>query len=405
MALSRWRSPAFIIFCGCMISLITFGVRGTFGLFTAPMTEAMGWSRETYSMAMAIQNLTWGAAMPLAGMIADKYGNVRVLFTGGLVYAAGMVAMAYADTIAVLHLTGGLLVGLGVAGASFSIVMSAFTRFVPRERQSWAFGMATAAGSLGQFLFAPLGQAFISAYGWQNAMVILGLCVLSVLLLALPLYGKSSDTPKEAGDLELGETLRTAFAHNSYILLVTGFFVCGFHVAFIATHLPPYITDQGLSASLAAWSIALIGLANVVGSYVSGVLGGIYSKRMLLSALYFMRAIVLAIFVLSPASAETVIAFAVAMGLLWLSTVPLTNGLVVVMFGARYMATLFGIVLFSHQIGAFLGVWLGGLLYDRTGSYDIVWWISVALGVAAAAIHWPIREVRAGARENAAANS
>ena len=397
MALSSLRNPAFIIFCGCMISLITFGVRGTFGLFTAPMTEVLSWSRETYSLAMAIQNLVWGAAMPVTGAIADKYGNARVLVIGALIYTAGMAMMAFADTPLVLHATGGLLVGLGVAGASFSIVMSAFTRVVPHERQSWAFGMATAAGSLGQFLFAPLGQAFISAYGWQNAMVLLALCVLSVVLLAVPLYGKSTDKPMMAHELELGATLKHALAHKSYILLVTGFFVCGFHVAFIATHLPPYLTDQGLSASLAAWSIAIIGLANVVGSYVSGVLGGQFPKRILLSSLYFSRAIVLAIFVLSPATPATVFLFAVAMGLLWLSTVPLTNGLVGVMFGTRYMATLFGIVLFSHQVGAFLGVWLGGLLFDRTGSYDIVWWISVALGVMAALIHLPINESRADA--------
>jgi len=399
MAHSSLRNPAFIIFCGCMISLITFGVRGTFGLFTAPMTEALNWNRETYSLAMAIQNLAWGAAMPFTGAIADKYGNARVLAIGALIYTAGMVMMAFADTPLVLHLTGGLLVGLGVAGASFSIVMSAFTRVVPAERQSWAFGMATAAGSLGQFLFAPLGQAFISAYGWHEAMVILGLCVLVVVLLALPLYGKSGDRPMAAGELELGATLKQAFSHGSYMLLVSGFFVCGFHVAFIATHLPPYLTDQGLPASMAAWSIAIIGLANVAGSYISGVLGGRFPKRYLLSALYFSRAVVLAIFVLSPARPEIVFAFAFAMGLLWLSTVPLTNGLVVVMFGARYMATLFGIVLFSHQVGAFLGVWLGGLLYDRTGSYDVVWWISVALGLMAAAIHWPIREDRAALAE------
>lgn len=395
MARSSLRSPAFIIFCGCMISLITFGVRGTFGLFTAPMTEALGWSRETYSMAMAVQNLAWGAAMPIAGAIADKYGNAKVMALGAVIYTAGMVMMAYADTPLLLNLTGGLLVGLGVAGASFSIVMSAFTRVVPAERQSWAFGMATAAGSMGQFLFAPLGQAFISAYGWQSAMVVLALCVLSVILLAVPLYGKSGDRPMTDDELDFGGTLKLAFAHRSYLLLVTGFFVCGFHVAFIATHLPPYLTDQGLSASLAAWSIAIIGLANVAGSYISGVLGGRFPKRTLLSGLYLSRAMILAIFVLSPATPLVVFAFAIAMGLLWLSTVPLTNGLVVVMFGTRYMATLFGFVLFSHQIGAFFGVWLGGLIYDRTGSYDIVWWISVVLGLMAAVIHWPIREGRA----------
>lgn len=391
----RWSSlknPAFIIFCGCAISLITFGVRGTFGLFTSPLSDTLGWSRGVYSFAMALQNLVWGIAMPVAGAIADKYGNARVLVIGAVFMAVGTAVMAYAQTPMMMYLTGGLLVGLGVAGASFAIVMSAFVRVVPEEKRSWAFGLSTAAGSLGQFLFAPLGQAFITAYGWQNALVLLGVFVLLVVVLALPLYGKSKHPSGEDSELNLSQTLKQAFSHQSYRLLVAGFFVCGFHVAFIATHLPPYLTDQGLSASIAAWSIAIIGLANVVGSYISGVLGGHYPKRILLSLLYFSRAIILALFVLLPATPTVVFLFAIGMGLLWLSTVPLTNGLVVVMFGTRYMATLFGFVLLSHQIGAFLGVWLGGVLYDRTGSYEVVWWISVALGLMAAIIHLPIKE-------------
>jgi predicted MFS family arabinose efflux permease len=389
---SIFTSPMFIIVCGCLISAITFGVRGTFGLFTAPLSDAHGWSREVYSFAMALQNLVWGAAMPFAGAIADKYGNARVLIAGAVLFSLGTSAMAYADSPLIMHLTGGVLVGLGVAGASFAIVMSAFVRVVPEEKRSWAFGISTAAGSLGQFLFAPLGQAFITAYGWQNALVLLGLCVLLVIVLAFPLYGKSEHKTALPTDLDLGQTLKQAFSHKSYLLLSGGFFVCGFHVAFIATHLPPYLTDAGLDASYAAWAIAIIGLANVVGSYLSGVLGGVYSKRLLLSGLYFSRAIVLMLFVLMPPTPVVVFAFAIAMGFLWLSTVPLTNGLVLVMFGTRYMTTLFGFVLFSHQIGAFLGVWLGGVIYERTGSYEIVWWIAVALGLMAALLHWPIEE-------------
>ena len=392
MRRSIFTSPMFIIVCGCLISAITFGVRGTFGLFTAPLSDAHGWSREVYSFAMALQNLVWGAAMPLAGAIADKYGNARVLIAGATLFSLGTSAMAYADSPLIMHLAGGVLVGLGVAGASFAIVMSAFVRVVPEEKRSWAFGISTAAGSLGQFLFAPLGQAFITAYGWQNALVLLGLCVLFVIVLALPLHGKSEHKTPLATDLDLGQTLKQAFFHKSYLLLSGGFFVCGFHVAFIATHLPPYLTDEGLDASYAAWAIAIIGLANVVGSYLSGVLGGIYSKRLLLSGLYFSRAIVLMIFVLLPPTPVVAFVFAIAMGFLWLSTVPLTNGLVLIMFGTRYMTTLFGFVLFSHQVGAFLGVWLGGVLYERTGSYEIVWWIAVALGLMAALIHWPIEE-------------
>lgn len=389
---SIFKNPMLIIVCGCLISALTFGVRGTFGLFTAPLSDAHGWSREVYSFAMALQNLVWGAAMPFAGAIADKYGNARVLIVGAILFSLGTCAMAYADSPLIMHLAGGVLVGLGVAGASFAIVMSAFVRVVPEEKRSWAFGISTAAGSLGQFLFAPLGQAFITAYGWQDALVLLGLCVLFVIVLAFPLYGKSEHKEALPTDLDLGQTLKQAFSHKSYLLLSGGFFVCGFHVAFIATHLPPYLTDAGLDASYAAWVIAIIGLANVVGSYLSGVLGGVYSKRLLLSGLYFSRAIVLMLFVLMPPTPVVVFTFAIAMGFLWLSTVPLTNGLVLVMFGTRYMTTLFGFVLFSHQVGAFLGVWLGGVLYERTGSYEIVWWIAVALGLMAALINWPIKE-------------
>jgi predicted MFS family arabinose efflux permease len=286
-----------------------------------------------------------------------------------------------------------VLVGLGLAGASFAVVLAAASRMVPEERRSWALGVITAAGSLGQFLFAPLGQAFIGAYGWSTALVLLSLFALAVV----PLAGALSGRPASTGvgrEQTIREALAEAGRHRGYLFLTAGFFVCGFHVAFITVHLPPYLVDLGLSAGLGAWAIALVGLFNIVGSYTAGVLGGKHSKKYLLSSLYFARAVVIAAFVMLPPSAVTVLVFAAAMGLLWLSTVPLTSGLVAQIFGPRYMATLFGIVFFSHQVGAFIGVWLGGYLFDATGSYDVVWWLGVALGLAAALLHFPIDERR-----------
>jgi predicted MFS family arabinose efflux permease len=388
-----WRTPAVVVGCGCVIAVLTFGVRSSFGLFTAPISEAHGWGREVFALAIAVQNLIWGVGQPFAGALADRFGSARVLAVGGLLYALGVALMAVADTPLGMNLTAGVLIGLGLAGGSFTIVMAALVRRVPPERRSWAMGIATSAGSLGQFLLAPLGQAFILAYGWQNALLLLALGAAAVPVLAVAMKS-SPGAVSSAGEVDLGltRTLARAFGHRSYLLLIAGFFVCGFHVAFITVHLPPYLTDLGVDPRLAAWSIAIIGLGNIVGSYVSGILGGRHSKRWLLAAIYLLRAAVIALFVLLPVSAVGVVLFAAAMGLLWLSTVPPTSGLVAVMFGTRYMATLFGFVFFSHQVGAFLGVWLGGLAYGLHGSYDVVWWIAVALGLFAALVHLPIVE-------------
>jgi MFS family permease len=388
-----WRTPAVIVVCGCLIAVLTFGVRASFGLFTAPISATQGWGREVFALAIALQNLLWGAGQPFAGALADRYGSARVLAAGGLLYALGVALMAVASTPLQMTLTAGVLVGLGLAGGSFTIVMAALARRVPPERRSWAMGMATAAGSMGQFLLAPLGQAFILAYGWQTALLLLAGIVGVVPLLATAM----ASTPGGAAavpeiDLGLKRTLALAFGHRSYRLLTAGFFVCGFHVAFITVHLPAYLTDHGVAPQLAAWSIAIIGLGNIVGSYAAGVIGGRYSKRWLLAMIYALRSVVIALFVLLPISPLTVVVFAVTIGLLWLSTVPPTSGLVAVMFGTRYMATLFGIVFFSHQVGSFLGIWLGGLFYEAYGSYDAVWWMAVALGLFAALIHLPIVE-------------
>jgi MFS family permease len=386
-----WRTRNVVIAAGCLIALITFGARTSFGLFTEPLSALRGWDRETFALAIAIQNLMWGVGQPFAGAIADRFGAGRVLAAGGAVYALGVTLMAASTSGTTLALTGGVLVGLGLSGGSFTIVIAAFARLVPEDRRSWAMGLATAMGSLGQFVFAPLGQGFIGAYGPATALVLIGGCVALVPVLAAALSG-GDDTP-EAGPLGSSSVaVREALTHPSYLLLTSGFFVCGFHIAFVSTHLPPYLTELGLGTALAAWALALIGLFNVVGAYTAGVLGGVRSRRLLLSAIYASRAAAFALFVVLPATPATVLLFAAAIGLLWLSTVPLTSGLIAVMFGTRHLGLLFGVVFLSHQVGAFVGVWLGGAVYDATGAYDLMWWLSIALGFAAALVHLPISE-------------
>lgn len=386
------RALPLIIVAGCLISLLSFGPRSIMGLFLAPMTEAHGWSRELFALAIAIQNIMWGIGQPFAGALADRYGPARVLAGGGLLYAAGLALMSWAPTAAWLHVSAGLMIGLGMAAASFSIVLAAFGKRVPAEKRSVVFGIGTAAGSMGQFLFAPLGQTLIQTVGWSQALLVLAAMTLSIPLLAMVFAGPSPDAEAAVREQSFGQAMAEAFAHKSYLLLTAGFFVCGFHVAFVTTHLPPYIVDKGLDPRIGAWSLALIGLFNVIGSLAAGFIGQSYSKPIFLSLIYLARAILIAAFVLLPTTPATVLIFAAVIGLLWLSTVPPTSGLVAIMFGPKYMATFMGIVFFSHQVGAFLGVWLGGRLYDQTGSYDVVWWLGVALGIFAAVVHWPIQE-------------
>jgi predicted MFS family arabinose efflux permease len=398
--------PAVVIVAGCLIALIAFGVRSTAGLFTSPISEAHGWGRETFGLAMALQNLIWGAAQPFVGMLADRLGVMRVIMAGSLVYGAGVVIMAYAETPGALYLGGGLLMGIGIASTSFTLVMAAFGRVVPPQRRSWSFGLATAASSLGQFVFAPLGQGFIAAWGWQTALLVLAGITLMLIVLAVPLGSSRGGVAVGESEREMSliEALRKAFRHSSYVLLVFGFFVCGFQVAFMTVHLPPYLVDRGASPTVAAWAIGVIGLFNIIGSYGAGVFGTHGSRRVGLAFIYAARSIIVTAFLLIPISTLSALVFTALIGLLWLSTVPLTMGLVTVMFGTRYMATLTGFVFLSHQVGSFLGVWLGGHVYDRYGSYDIVWWASVALGIFAAAVHWPIREERARSFAVAAAS-
>ncbi|MBP6819148.1 MAG: MFS transporter [Ferrovibrio sp.] len=385
-----WRTPLVVIVAGCTIALLNFGVRSGFGLFMEPISVANGWGREVFAFAIGVQTVLWGFGQPFAGAFADRYGSGRVLAVGAVFYAVGVALTAISSDPVTLTLTTGVLVGVGLAGTSFTVALAAIARMVSPERRSWALGLGTAAGSLGQFLMVPLGQAFIAAHGWAFALVLLSLFALAIVPLSTALAGK---TPETAGPKQsMGEALKEAGGERSYWLLIAGFFVCGFHVSFIQTHLPAYVVDRGLDPRTGAWALALVGLANVIGSYTAGVLGGKHSKKYMLSFIYFARAIVITVFVLMPMTQTSVLIFAFFMGLLWLSTVPLTSGLVAQIFGPRYMATLFGIVFFSHQVGGFLGVWLGGRLFDLTGSYDIVWWISAALGIFSAIVHYPIDE-------------
>jgi MFS family permease len=384
------RTALLAIACGSFIVLLSFGIRQGFGLFLQPMSLDLGWGREVFALAMAIQNIVLGAAAPFVGALADKYGTGRTIVGGGLLYALGMYLMAGSGTAAELYLSAGVLIGLGLSGTGFGVVLAAVARSVGTERRSAALGITTALGSLGQFLMPPIGQALLSAYGWSTALLFLGLLVLATVLAAAGVQGRPDGGHGPAQSLK--EAIAEAGGHRGYLLLTAGFFVCGWHVAFIAVHLPAYLTDGGLPTGVAAWALALVGLFNVIGSYVSGLLGGRLSKKNLLSFLYLARAVLILGFISVPLTVTSALIFSAIMGLLWLSTVPLTSGLVAQIFGPRHMATLFGVVFFSHQVGSFLGVWLGGWLYDAYGSYDVIWWLSIALGLIAALLHWPIDE-------------
>lgn len=388
-----WRTPVLILICGCLISICTNGPRSSFGFFLQPMSAELHWGRDVFALAIAVQNIVNGIGQPFSGAIADRFGTVRSLTAGALLYALGLVLMSCSTTPGMLTLSAGVLIGFGLSGASFPIVLAAFGKLMPPEWRSTAFGIGTAAGSFGQFLFSPLAVALMGQVGWHQALLVYACIVLLVLPLSIVLATRGG-TPGavDAVPQSFRDAIGEAFAHGSYVLLVLGFFTCGFHVAFITTHLPPYLVDKGLAASWGGWVVAFIGLFNIVGSLTAGILGGRLPKHYLLSFIYFSRALAITWFVLTPVTPTSAMIFGGAMGLFWLSTVPLTSGLVALMFGTRYMATLFGFAFFSHQVGSFLGVWLGGFLYERTGSYDLVWWLGAGLGVVAGVLNLPIRE-------------
>ncbi len=383
-----------VILSACLLLLLSFGYRAGFGLFMQPISEARGWGRDVFSLALAIQNLTWGIMAVLAGGLADRYGNLRVLLAGVALYGLGMWSMAYSTSEWAIISSAGLLVGSGVAGTAFGIVLPALARAVPEERRAWALGLGTAAGSMGQFLVVPLMQELIELNGWFQALQILGISAFIMAFLALPLapYSGSNVTTEPVIEGSLWQILLRALRVRSYLLLVLGFFVCGFHVAFITVHMPGYVVDLGFDARLGAWSISLIGLFNIIGAYASGILSGTRSMRKILTFIYLGRALAISVFLILPITLSSILIFSAVMGLLWLATIPPTSGLVAVFFGTRYMTFLYGFVFFSHQVGSFSGVWLGGWLYQNFGHYNGIWITGAILGVIAAWLHWPIRE-------------
>ncbi len=390
-----WRTPAVILVCGCLVGVVGFGPRSTLGLFLTPWSSANGYDREVFALAMAIQTLLWGAAQPFAGAVADRFGAALVLCAGAVLYALGLALMAYATTPAMLHLSAGVLIGFGLAGSSFTIVIGAFGKLLPERWRSLAFGAGTAAGSFGQFLFSPLAAALNEAVGWQATLLMFGAAVLTILPLSLALAlprGATGPAAAPARQQSVMQALAEAFGHRSYVLLVLGFFTCGFQLFFITVHLPSYLVDRGLSNDIGGWTIGVIGLFNIIGSISAGWLNDRMPKRYLLSAIYFARSLAIVAFIMLPTTPTSALMFGAAMGLLWLSTVPPTSALVAVMFGTRWLAMLFGFAFFSHQVGGFLGVWVGGFLFARTGSYDVIWWLAVLFGVLSALINLPIVE-------------
>jgi MFS family permease len=390
-----WRTPLVIVICGCLIGLLTFGPRSSLGFFMQPMSRDFSWGRDVFALALAIQNLLWGIGQPIAGAIADRFGTLRVISVGALMYAAGLIMMRYSTTPLSLDVSAGLLIGFGLAGCSFNLVLSAFGKLLPPEWRGVALGAGTAAGSLGQFVFAPFGVAMIDNFGWQAALTVFACLMLLVLPLSLALATPPSTTASAATAAEqqtFRAALAEAFGHRSYVLLVLGFFTCGFQLAFITVHLPAYLVDRGVPVQLGGWVVATIGLFNIVGSLGVGWLQTRLPKRYILSVIYFVRAMAIVAFISFPVTPFSALAFGVVTGLAWLSAVPPTSSLVALMFGTRWLATLYGFAFFSHQVGGFLGVWLGGVVFEKYHSYTPIWWFAVLLGILSALINLPIVE-------------
>ncbi len=389
-----WRTPLIILICGCLIALLGFGPRSTLGLFLSPVTQERGWGRDIYGLALALQMLLWGAAQPFVGGIADRYGAVRVMWAGAVLYALGLAGMAYATSQGALILSAGFLIGFGLAGTSFTVVIGAFGKLLPQNWRSLSFGIGTAASSFGQFLFSPLAVGLNQSLNWHTTLLIFAAIVIAIMPLSLALARRHELAPSgpAAPPQSVGQALREALGHRSYVLLILGYFTCGFQVFFITIHLPAYLVDRGLGVDIGAWTIGLIGLFNIIGSVTAGYLGDKVPKRYILATIYFFRSLAILVFILVPPSAMTSMIFGATIGLLWLSTIPPTQALVAIMFGTRWLTMLAGLAFFSHQVGGFLGVWLGGFLYERTGSYDVIWYLTILLGFFAAAVNLPIVE-------------
>ena len=393
---TSWRTPLVVVLCGCLIAVLTFGPRSTFGFFMQPMSKEFAWGRDVFALAFAVQNLLWGMGQPFAGAIADRFGTVRVVAVGGLLYAAGLALMQYSNTPLALNATVGVLIGFGLSGCSFNLVVSAFAKIVPPSWRTTALGAGTAAGSFGQFLFAPFGVALLDNFGWQTSLTIFAVLMLLVvplsLALATPKAAPATAGASVADQQSFKQALSEAFGHRSYVLLVLGFFTCGFQLAFVTAHLPAYLADRGLDASVGGWVIAVIGLFNIAGSLGVGWVAKFVPMRFILSAIYFIRALSILAFISFPITPASAVIFGIVTGVTWLSTVPPTSALVALMFGTRWFATLYGFAFFSHQVGGFLGVYLGGIVFEATGSYGPVWYLSIFFGVASALINLPIVE-------------
>jgi MFS family permease len=387
-----WRTPGVVILCGGLVVTLSLGIRHAFGLFLQPMSADFGWGREVFSLAIALQNLVWGATQPFTGFIADRYGAGRVLVVGALLYVLGLVLMAASATAVAIAGSAGLLVGLGLSGTTFSVVYGVIGRAVAPEQRSAALGIAGAAGSFGQFMMVPVGQTLIGGLGWMSALLVMAALGALMVPLSAALVERRTDDADASRRQTVGEAIAEAARHRGFWLLTLGFFVCGFQVVFIASHLPSYLADQGQPVHVGVLALALIGLFNIFGTYAAGVLGGRYTKKYLLSILYTARAALIGVFIALPVTPLSAALFAAAMGLLWLSTVPLTNGIVAQMFGVQYLSMLSGFVFFSHQVGSFLGAWLGGYLFDATGSYHVVWILCIGLALLAALVNLPIDE-------------
>ena len=386
-------SMAQVLVCGAAIVTLSMGIRHGFGLWLQPITQAQGWTRETFAFAIAIQNLSWGVCGIFAGMLADRLGAFKVLLGGTVLYSLGLAGMALSPTGFMFTLTAGVLIGAAQAGTTYAVIYGIIGRNISANKRSWAMGVAAAAGSFGQFLMVPIESFLINNIGWQQALLILAGAVLLIMPLALGLReGGFAGGQGTKRDQTIVQALREAFKYPSFQLLMAGYFVCGFQVVFIGVHMPSYLKDKGLSPQVAGYALALIGLFNVFGTYAAGALGERLAKKNILAFIYFARAVVITVFIAAPLSPMSVYIFASVMGLLWLSTVPATNAAVAQIFGVAHLSMLSGFVFFSHQIGSFLGVWLGGVLYDKTGSYDVVWYITIALGVFAGLINLPVRE-------------
>ncbi|WP_114394721.1 MFS transporter [Oleisolibacter albus] len=386
------HNPWLVVACGAFIVTLAMGVRQSFGLFLQPVGQDLGIGRDAFGFAIAVQNLLWGLAQPFVGALADRYGAGRITAAGALLYAGGLALASAAASTLDVQISLGLMVGVALSATTFVTVLGAVGRVVPPARRSLAFGLTTAGGSLGQFLVVPGAQGLILELGWRSALQVLAAAVAVMLVLGLGIAGRPAVQPGTEPEQGLGAALREAAGHGGYRLLNAGFFVCGFHLAFIGTHLPAFLTDRGLDPRIGAVCLALIGLFNIAGSYLFGVFGGRWRKKYLLSGIYTARALTIALFLAFPLSPMTAMLFAAVMGFLWLGTVPLTSGLLGQIFGVRYLSTLYGIVFLSHQIGSFFGAWMAGVIFDRTGSYDLIWWTSIGLGLFAGLVHLPIRD-------------